>query len=116
MRSAISPNYIHALDAELLRDVSKRMQEAGIEDSDWIHDSFGCHPNHVDKMLQFSKEEFIKMVKRNPLRELDMDLRTQVSDDPKHQKALVKIIMPKFEDCIMEEEIDSLIDSDWFFS
>jgi len=116
MRSAISPNYIHSLDAELLRDTSKRMQKAGIENSDWIHDSFGCHPNYVDLMLQFSKEEFIKMVKRNPLRQLDNQLRVQVDSDPTHQKVLSKVIMPRFEDCDIEVEIDRLQDSDWFFS
>ena len=92
------------------------MEEVGIKDSDWIHDSFGCHPNHVDKMLLFSKEEFIKLVKRNPLRALDSNLRTQVSEDPNHQKVVSKIIMPRFEDCNIEEEIDNLVDSDWFFS
>jgi DNA-directed RNA polymerase len=116
MRSAISPNYIHSLDAELLRETSRRMEEAGIENSDWIHDSFGCHPNHVDKMLLFSKEEFINLVKRNPLKALDSNLRTQVSEDPRHQKALSKIIMPRFEDCEIEIEIENLINSDWFFS
>lgn len=116
MRSAISPNYIHSLDAELLRETSRRMQECGIEDSDWIHDSFGCHPNHVDKMLLFAKEEFIKMVKRRPLLSLDIYLSLQVSEEDKHQKILDKIVLPNFKERNIGIEIEDLIDSDWFFS
>ena len=116
MRSAISPNYIHSLDAELLRETSRRMQEHGIEDSDWIHDSFGCHPNHVDTMLLFAKEEFVKMVKRDPLKSLDAHLRSQVGDEASHQKALDKLVLPNFGEVDMSVEIDDLVNSDWFFS
>jgi DNA-directed RNA polymerase len=116
MRSAISPNYIHSLDAELLRNVSKRMQSEGIENSDWIHDSFGCHPNHVDKMLQFSKEEFKALVLRKPLLVLHENLLGQVGEDKDSQKALKKIHLPKFEGFKVEDEIEKLMDSDWFFS
>ena len=116
MRSAISPNYIHALDAELLRETSRRMEEDGIENSDWIHDSFGCHPNHVDKMLQFAKEEFVNLIKKDPLKTLDVDLRSQVSQDPKHQASMNKIIMPVFDESIVGGCIEKLMDSDWFFS
>ena len=71
MKSAISPNYIHSLDAELLRRVALRMKQEGIVDSDWIHDSFGCHPNDVDLMLDITKEEFGDLVLRDPLSVLD---------------------------------------------
>jgi len=41
MKSAISPNYIHSLDAELLRRVAIGMKNLNVVNTDWIHDSFG---------------------------------------------------------------------------
>ncbi len=59
MKSAISPNFIHSLDAELLRRVALKMRDAGVVDSDWIHDSFGSHPNDVDLMLMITKKNLL---------------------------------------------------------
>ena len=78
MKSAISPNYVHSLDAELLRRVALRLKDHGIDYTDWIHDSFGCHPNNVDLMLNVTKDEFKKLVLRNPLKILDKELREQI--------------------------------------
>jgi len=116
MRSAISPNYIHALDAELLRRVAMKMKKAGIENSDWIHDSYGCHPNYVDVMLDITKEEFNKLIKRKPLYTLDKELRAQVSGESKIQKELSKVEVPSFRGFDLEKGIDELKNSDWFFS
>ena len=112
MKSAISPNYVHSLDAELLRKVAYRMFEEGIVDSDWIHDSFGCHPNHVDLMLNITKEEFREMVSRKPLEKLDSELRSQMDNSRSTKRALKEIQLPNFG----EIEIEKLMDSEWFFS
>ena len=117
MRSAISPNYIHALDAELLRRVALKMGAAGITNSDWIHDSYGCHPNHVDLMLDITKDEFNKLVKRRPLLTLDKELRSQMDEeDASILKAADKVRIPTFRGFRAEKGIDSLLKSDWFFS
>ena len=108
MKSAIAPNYIHSLDAELLRRVARRMFEIGIVDSDWIHDSFGCNPNHVDKMLEFCKEEFIKLVQEMPLERLHKELRKQAS------KKFRELNIPRLSN--ISDKIELLRDSDWFFS
>ncbi len=112
MKSAISPNYVHSLDAELLRKVAFRMMESGIVDSDWIHDSFGCHPNHVDLMLKITKEEFVEMVLRKPLEKLDLELRSQVKETKSNLRDLDEISIPYFG----EIDIEKLLKSDWFFS
>lgn len=115
MKSAISPNYIHSLDAELLRRVALRMKEEGIEDSDWIHDSFGCHPNDVDLMLAITKEEFSDLVTRDPLAVLDKELRDQMIMNDKTLNQLAQTQMPRLNEFDMKE-LQTVFNSNWFFS
>ena len=117
MKLAISPNYIHSLDAELLRRVAVKLKQAGIRDSDWIHDSFGCHPNYVDQMLDITKKEFAKLVRRRPLKILDRQLRDQVPVDPVAEKLLKSIKIPHLRGFYDREGgLDIVMESDWFFS
>ena len=114
MKSAISPNYIHSLDAELLRRVALRMHQKNIVFTDWIHDSFGCHPNDVDFMLKATKEEFNLLVSKDPLRKLDQELRSQAMDTKSVIKALESVEIPVLK-TIVPGEFDPH-NSDWFFS
>ena len=117
MRSAISPNYIHSLDAELLRRVALRMSEDGIESSDWIHDSFGCLPNHVGKMLIITKEVFLEMMESKPLEKLDAQLRRQATNNGTTEKQLLKVEMPDLGGIDWENGgLNELLKSEWFFS
>lgn len=115
MKMAISPNYIHSLDAELLRKVALRMKEIGIKDSDWIHDSFGCHPNYVDDMLRITKEEFLAMIKRNPLDILHKELVAQLPRNIQRKRGEVPRI-PKLNGLESDMGNELVMDSDWFFS
>jgi DNA-directed RNA polymerase len=115
MKSAISPNYIHSLDAELLRRVALRMKQEGIVDSDWIHDSFGCHPNDVDLMLDITKEEFGDLVLRDPLSVLDQELRDQMIMDDKTIDQLEESPMPRLNE-FQPNDIENVWESNWFFS
>jgi len=114
MRSAISPNYIHSLDAELLRRVAMKMKLAGVANSDWIHDSFGCHPNHVDCMLHTTIDEFVKLIQRMPLKVLDRQLREQAGKTKPVLKKLSKIKLPINQD--FDFNLPLLACSFWFFS
>lgn len=117
MKSAISPNYIHSLDAELLRRVALKMKNVGIQDSDWIHDSFGCHPNHVDVMLDITKQEFAKLARRAPLRVLDKELRSQIKESKANDRALKSIKMPHLRGFNASAgDLDIVFESNWFFS
>jgi DNA-directed RNA polymerase len=115
MKLAISPNYIHSLDAELLRRVALRMKEEGIVDSDWIHDSFGCHPNYVELMLDITKEEFGDLVMRDPLSVLDSELRSQMIMNDKTIDGLSQCDIPRLNEFEMKD-IEKVWTSDWFFS
>ena len=116
MKSAISPNYIHSLDAELLRRVALRMEAKGIRDSDWIHDSFGCHPNEVELMLDLTKQEFADLVKADPLKVLDRQLRFQMDDTRKTFRVLGETEIPFLDGFKISDGVEVVKDSDWFFS
>jgi DNA-directed RNA polymerase len=115
MKSAISPNYIHSLDAELLRRVALRMKNEGIENTDWIHDSFGCHPNNVDLLLDVTKEEFRMLAERDPLNALDKELNSQVIESKASTKALLDVRVPELGGFKLED-LKIIDESDWFFS
>ena len=66
MASAISPNFVHALDATHMRMCSNRMQEAGLGMMA-IHDSFGTHPGDVDTLHAIIREELVKLYSHNVL-------------------------------------------------
>lgn len=69
MRNAVSPNFVHALDASHLTLTAKRMKAEGMC-MVGIHDSFGTHPADVPKMHTCIREAFIEMYKgRNTLGE-----------------------------------------------
>lgn len=117
MKSAISPNYIHSLDAELVRRTALKMKRAGIADSDWIHDSFGCHPNYVDQMLDITKKEFLKMIKARPLNVLDKELREQAPSTRKVKRMLEAIKVPHLRGFSSQnDDLDIVLQSEWFFS
>ena len=117
MRSAISPNVVHSYDAELLRRTALRMKEEGIENSDWIHDSFGCLPNQVSDMLRITKEVFIEMMESKPLDKLDVELRAQALENGTTERQLNKVELPDLKGINWNKEgLGSLIESEWFFS
>lgn len=60
MQNAISPNFVHALDASHLTMVANRMKEAQL-DMVAIHDSFGTHPSDVSAMQLMIREEFVRL-------------------------------------------------------
>lgn len=114
MKSAIAPNYVHSLDAELLRRVALKLRDKGIVYTDWIHDSFGCHPNHVAMMLDITKIEFQKMMQKQPLKKLDQELRVQAGRTKPVLKKLEKIKVPINQD--FDYRFLELMESEWFFS
>ncbi|WP_289055185.1 DNA-directed RNA polymerase [Carboxylicivirga marina] len=76
-RTSLVPNFIHSLDACLLRMVAKRCHF----DMSVIHDSFGCHPNNVDKMLQITKECFVEIIESDPIRQLTGESFEPIDED-----------------------------------
>lgn len=54
-----APNVVHSFDATHLALVAVAMKRAGIRDLAFVHDSFGCHAENSDLLLQVTKEQFV---------------------------------------------------------
>ena len=78
VRQAISPNYIHSLDAAHMFLTIKKLLEMGFTNLSMIHDSYGCHAPLVASMRQVIREEFFKMHSNNLLKNLQLELQEQL--------------------------------------
>ena len=56
-RNAISPNYVHSLDATLLTKSVNEANRQGIYDFAMIHDSFGTHSNKCELFSKILREQ-----------------------------------------------------------
>ena len=75
---AISPNFIHSLDAAHMFLTIDRLMSCGIMYISMIHDSYGCHANHVDIMIDCLREEFLNIHKVNQLEEFRNEVGKQL--------------------------------------
>lgn len=57
-KTGVAPNFIHSLDALHMRRFVRNMNRANHEDLWAVHDSFGCHANHVEQMRTILREQF----------------------------------------------------------
>ena len=58
MKSSISPNFVHSMDATHLCLMVNDVFEKGIKDICVIHDSVSVHPNHADDMYTSIRSTF----------------------------------------------------------
>lgn len=78
MGSAIAPNFVHSMDAALLRMAVVKGLERGITDYAMIHDSFGTHAGNIGRFLnECIKPAFIELYADN---DVLLDLRDQMPD------------------------------------
>jgi DNA-directed RNA polymerase len=75
---AISPNYIHSLDASHMWSTITRMIDSGISQFSMIHDSYGCPAPDVNLMRAFTNEEFHKMHSTNLLADMREELMKNI--------------------------------------
>jgi DNA-directed RNA polymerase len=85
---AISPNYIHSLDASHMWCTIRRMILSGIDSYSMVHDSYGCHAPYVSMMRDFTKEEFCNMHKEPLL----LNLKNQI-------EKILNITLPDLPSC-----------------
>ena len=110
--NGISPNYVHSLDsAHLMKTVNACMQN-GVQDFAMIHDSFGCHACDIDVLHEVLRREFVAMYQYDWLTEF----RAEVLEQLKQEDSLLEepVIDPPPEFGTLE--IESVMDSDFFFS
>ena len=63
--NAISPNFIHSLDASHLMLTVNLCRDVGITSFGMVHDSYGTHAGNVPGMNRLLREAFIKMYGEN---------------------------------------------------
>jgi DNA-directed RNA polymerase len=98
MQNAISPNFVHALDASHITLTANAMQDAGLS-MVGIHDSFGTHACDVPSMHKILREQFVQMYSRNMLGEFLWDVGA-TSELPQRGNL----------------ELSQVLDSEFFFS
>ena len=104
VRQAISPNYIHSLDAAHMFLVIVKILENGIHDMSMIHDSFGCHAPLIGTLNKFIREEFCTMHSENLLEKFRGEIST-----------LIGTQLPEVPD-VGTLDINSVLKSLYFFS
>lgn len=98
MQNAISPNFVHALDASHVTLTASAMQDVGCS-MVGIHDSFGTHACDVPVMHRILREQFVSMYNRNMLGEFLWDVGA-VSELPQRGNL----------------ELSQVVESEFFFS
>ncbi len=100
---AISPNYIHSLDASHMWSTIKRMLDSGVTQFSMIHDSYGCPAPDVILMRAFTNEEFHKMHSTNLLAAMREELMQNIG-----------IELPNTPE-VGEFNIDNVLNAEYFF-
>ena len=72
--NAISPNFVHSLDAAALVATVNTARAAGIHSFAMIHDSYGTHAADTPALASILRQEFVNMYDRNVLQ----DFRNQI--------------------------------------
>lgn len=60
-KAGAAPNVVHSFDASHLAMVAVEMKRRGVRDLAFVHDSFGCHPENSDMLLDVTKQQFVAL-------------------------------------------------------
>lgn len=105
-RSALSPNFIHSLDATVLVKAVNRLAEQGVHQITCVHDSFGVPASQVDLLSQALKQAALETFSGNLLAEF--------SDTTKLRLTNAGAVPPPPE--MGSFDINQLNQSEYFFS
>jgi len=71
---AISPNFIHSLDAAHMFMTIDKMLDEGMTTFSFVHDSYGTYAPDIDRMHEILREKFILIHKENQLERLKEEI------------------------------------------
>jgi DNA-directed RNA polymerase len=102
---AISPNYIHSLDAAHMFMTISRMLDEGMTAFSFVHDSYGTYAPDIPMMHKLLREEFIKIHQENQLEKLKKEIEERYG--------IYLPEVPQREDGFKIEEV---LESEYFFA
>ena len=102
---AISPNYIHSLDAAHMFLTIDRMLDEGITAFSFVHDSYGTYAPDIPLMHRLLREEFVKVHKENQLEKLKKEIEERYG-----------IYLPEVPTQEEGFDIEEVIESEYFFA
>jgi len=106
---AVSPNFVHSLDAAVMMRTIERAVEEGITDFAMIHDSYGTLAADTPKLANLIREEFVRMYEEhNVLEEFREDILALL---PEEARAAIPPV-PAKGSLILRD----VLRSDFFFS
>jgi len=102
---AISPNFIHSIDAaHMFLTIHRMIMEHNIDSFSFIHDSFGTYGPNIDAMSKIIREEFIRVHRVNPLEQFKKDIEERY-----------EIILPDVPENTDDFNIEDVIESEYIF-
>jgi DNA-directed RNA polymerase len=104
VEQAISPNWIHSLDASHMFCTLNRLVDFKLTNFSMVHDSYGCHAPKVPIMRKIIKEEFYEMHKH--------DLLKAFKEDVEQYLGIKLPALPKRG----QFDVRQVLESDYFFS
>lgn len=102
---AISPNFIHSLDAAHMFMTIYRMLGEGMNAYSFVHDSYGTYAPYVTRMHQLLREEFVKIHKENQLEKLKKEIETRYG-----------IYLPEVPSEEGKFQVEEVLESEYFFA
>jgi DNA-directed RNA polymerase len=102
---AISPNYIHSLDAAHMFMTISSMLDEGITAYSFVHDSYGTYAPDVPLMHRLLREEFIKIHQENQLEKLKKEIEERYG-----------IYLPEIPQRENEFQVEEVVESEYFFA
>ena len=102
---AISPNYIHSLDAAHMFMTISRMLDTGMSAFSFVHDSYGTYAPDIPVMHTLLREEFIKIHKENQLEKLKEEIEKRYG-----------IYLPKVPSQEEGFDLEEITKSEYFFA
>lgn len=77
-KSALSPNFVHSLDASVLVKTVNRLESNGVHQVACVHDSFGVLPSQVDVLSRSIREAAVEVFSTDVLREFSQCVQSSL--------------------------------------
>lgn len=102
---AISPNFIHSLDAAHMFMTIEGMLEDGMVSFSFVHDSYGTYAPDIDKMHEILRKKFILIHRENQLEKLKEEIEKRYG-----------IYLPPVPQREGEFQVEEVLNSQYFFA